>query len=251
MTNIAPATPGVAAAASTEAAAVAAAVADTTPPLALTNPGPSFSTNVTVSLASNMSASKAPNQTAANAQQVRTFNNQITTTSNNVSVSLLTNLIVTVETNQVISYATNYVISSLTNTVVTSTNGLAHDYFLYAEMTPPADFTLASGESLILLVDGMRYGFAPASSGTAFVGRKGFTSNLYRVPPEVLVAIANSKEVKLRFKGTSSVIERTMSNRSRKNFKTFLLKYFIPEPPGLKPKAKAAFVTEPTRIATR
>ena len=93
-------------------------------------------------------------------------------------------------------------------------------------------FALASGESLILLVDGVRYGFATSTSGTAFIGRRGYTSNLYRVPPDVLIAIANAKEVKLRFRGVNSVVERTMNDSSRMNFRKFITKYFVPAAPA-------------------
>src|SRR6185369_12424363 len=148
----------------------------------------------------------------------------------------------------VVSYVTNYHILSVTNVVVAPTNFLAHDYFLYTELTPPPDFTLQSGESLVLLVDGTRYGFVQSQSGTAFVGRPGFNSGLYRVSPEVLVAIANAKEVRIRFKGANSSIERTMSANSRQNFRTFLLKYFSPEAsqPG-----DAAFVTPFVQMVVR
>jgi hypothetical protein len=107
-----------------------------------------------------------------------------------------------------------------------------HDYYLYTEFTPPPDFTLQSGESLVLLVDGVRHGLAPTNSQTSFVARKGFQSNLYRVPPELLADIANAKEVKLRLKGVNAVLERDLNYWSRKNFRQFLLRYFSPEPAG-------------------
>jgi len=53
---------------------------------------------------------------------------------------------------------------------------------------------------------------------------------MYRVPPQVLVAIANAQEVRLRFKGVNSVIERDMNQSSRDNFKAFLLHYFTNSP---------------------
>jgi hypothetical protein len=80
-----------------------------------------------------------------------------------------------------------------------------------------------------LLVDGARHGLMPASSGTAFVARKGFQTTLYRVPPELIADIANAKEVKLRLKGVNSVIERKMNAGSRVNFRRFMLKFFTPE----------------------
>jgi len=240
MTNFAPALGGAGSAGeSTEVAAVAPP-AETNTVLAVTNPGPTFSTNVTVSLSANGSATRAPNQNAANAQQVRTVSSQITTSSNNISVSVLTNFVITAETNQIITFATNLAVSTFTNVMVTPTNGVVYDYFLYTELTPPSDFVLAPGESLILLVDGVRYGFAPSTSNTAFVGRRGFTSALYRTSGEVLVAIANAQEVKVRFKGLNNVIERDMSAGSRENFRQYLARYFVPQTPEAKPAKMAA-----------
>jgi hypothetical protein len=247
MTNIEPSTPGVAIAPAGEATEFPAVPPppETNTVLVVTNTGPTFTTNVTVSVAANASATRSPNQNVANVQQVRTIGNQITLRSNNVSFMVLTNLIVTSETNQVVSYATNYTITSVTNIVITPTNGVVYDYFLYTELTPPPDFTLASGESLILLVDGVRYGFTTGTSGTAFIGRKGFVSGLYRAPGEVLVAIGNAREVKVRFKGVSSVIERNMSASSRANFRWYLAKYFVPPPVPALPEKMAAVADQP------
>jgi len=213
-----------------EAPDAALADAATLPPL--TNAPVTISTNLTVSLSRNQAGSASPNQATANNQIVRTFNNQITTTSNNLNVTLSTNLVVTAETNEVVNYATNTYFATITNTTIVSTNYLAAEYFLYTEMTPPSDFTLQSGESLVLLVDGERYGFSQSQPAAAFVGRKGYTTGMYRVPPQVLVAIANAREVRLRFKGVNSAIERDMNLSSRQNFKTFLLRYFVSQPEG-------------------
>jgi hypothetical protein len=235
MTNLMPALPGQTTAASPtgEAAAAAAATPPTDAPLAAVTNAPPLvqgSTNVTASLAQNNSATAGPTQRGANAQVIRTFNNQITTQTNNLSITLMTNLVVTGETNAIVAFLTNYTVSSVTNMTIEPANVLEHDYFLYSEIVPPADFSLqSSGESLILLVDGVRYGLTSSPSSTAFIARKGYNSTLYRVPPELLVAIANAKEVRVRFKGQGSVIERTMNERSRENFKTFLVRYFSPE----------------------
>ena len=250
MTNLAPPIAGAAGPTQPEGDAVSIS-AETNTVLAVTNAGPAVSTNVTVSLASNQSATAAPNQSGANSQFVRTYNNQITTASNNLTVSLMTNVVVTAETNQVVSYVTNYSLATVTNTAITPTNFLAHDYFLYTEMTPPPDFALQSGESLVLLVDGVRHGLTQSPSGTTFVGRKRFTSGLYRVPPEVIVAIANAKEVRVRFKGVNSLIERTMNNSSKQNFKTFLVRYFVNEPAPGAPKKKMADSGDSAQVATR
>jgi hypothetical protein len=146
-----------------------------------------------------------------------------------LSVSLLTNLVVTLETNQVLTYVTNLIVSQVTNVLTVPTNLLVHDYYLYTEILPPPDFTLASGESLVLLVDGVRWGFSPGQLGTVFVGRKGYTTTHYKVPPEVLVDIANAQQVRLRIRGVNSVIERKLSGASRNHFRQFLLRYFSPE----------------------
>ena len=197
---------------------------------AATNLAPQLSTNVSVSVSANASGTLAPNQRAMNHQSVRTFNQQLTTTSNNLSVAVMTNLVITGETNLIVTYVTNTTVVAVTNLIITPTNGLAYDYFLYSELIPPPDFTpLQQGESLVLLVDGARHGFAQSQAGTAFVVRKGFTSALYRVPPEVLLAIANAKEVRIRFKGVNNVVERTMSAGSRQNFREFLARYFVPD----------------------
>lgn len=224
-----PAAPG-AATASGEGADPALADAATLPPL--TNTPVQISTNLTATLASNQSASTSPNQATANQQLVRTLNNQISTTSNNLTVVLMTNLVVTTETNEVVSYVTNSLVTLVTNVSIVPTNLLVAEYYLYTEMTPPSDFTLQSGESLVLLVDGVRYGFAQSPPASAFIGRKGYVTTMYRVPPDVLVAIANAQEVRLRFKGVNSAIEREMNQASRDRFKQFLLRYFVspPEP---------------------
>jgi hypothetical protein len=245
MTNLVPVTappPAPAPSAGGEAVNPALADAVTLPPL--TNTPATISTNLTVTLASNQSGSAGPNQATANNQLVRTVNNQITTTSNNLTVALMTNLVVSAETNEVVNYVTNTYYTSATNTTIVPANYLASDYFLYTEMTPPSDFTLQSGESLVLLVDGVRYGFSQSQPAAAFVGRRGFTTGMYRVPPQVLVAIANAKEVRLRFKGVNSSIERDMNQPSRDNFKTFLLHYFASQPDATGASARTESTTQ-------
>ena len=227
MTSLSPATPPPVVVLAGEAVAV-----DTNAPGVLpSHNAPTGSTNLTVSVASNSSGSRAPNQTTANSQVTRTLNQQLTTTTNNFSVAVMTNLVFTGETNFVISFVTNTTVVAVTNILITPTNGVAYDYFLFTELIPPADFTLQQqGETLVLLVDGVRHGCVPGQSGTAFVSRKGYTSTLYRVSPEVLVAIANAKEVRLRLKGVNNTIERTLSTGSRNNFRSFLGRYFTPAP---------------------
>ena len=231
----------------------AATGAETNLVIVANSPSASGSTNVTVSLASNFSGSRAPNQNTANSQVIRTLNQQLTTTSNNFSIALMTNLVFTGETNLVVSYVTNATVVSVTNTIVTPTNGVAYDYFLYSELIPPPDFTpQQQGESLVVLADGVRYGCTTSQSGTAFVSRKGYTSALYRVSPEVIVAIANAKNVRLRLKGVNNVVERTMSNSSRQNFRSFLGRYFVSPDSGTPAASQpVAAVAEATNVANR
>ena len=99
------------------------------------------------------------------------------------------------------------------------------DYYLYTEIAP-ADFSLATGESLIVLADGVRYAACPPATIRVAETRRGFLTTYYKVAPDVIVAIANSKEVKLRIKGTAGTLERTMNSSSRGNFREFLLKNF-------------------------
>jgi hypothetical protein len=188
------------------------------------------STNVTVTTGANLTSSRAGNQIVTTANFQRQLSRQITVSSNNVSVTTADNQAASVETNMAVTTVTNQLVTPITNLAVVETNLLLRDYFLYTELTPPPDFVLQQGESLVLLVDGVRYGFAPGNSHTVFISRGGYTSTLYRVPPEVLVAIANAKQVRVRVKGVSSVIERKMTRGSRESFKKFLLKYFGAEP---------------------
>jgi hypothetical protein len=254
MTNLMPAQPGQTPppAPTGEAAAAAAATVTDNPTVAATNaPVVQGSTNVTASLAQNNSSTAGPTARGANAQIVRTYNNQINTQSNNLSITMMTNLVVTAETNTTVGYLTNYSVANVTNMTIAPANMLEHEYFIYTEMVPPADFVMQSGgESLVLLVDGTRYGLSTSPSGTAFVGRKGFNSNLYRVSPELLVAIANANEVRFRFKGVSSVVEGSMNERSRRNFKTFLVRYFSPETPQGEPPPAAAGATATAGVST-
>jgi hypothetical protein len=252
MTNLAPAVPPPPTAVVPPASEVTPVPAETNVTVVVTNLGPSVMTNVTVSLANNVTATIAPNQRTSNNQLVRTLNNQLTTSSNNLSVAVMTNLVVTAETNQVISFLTNMTIVSVTNLIITPTNGVAYDYFLYTELIPPPDFIpLIQGEVLVLLVDGVRIGFSPGQSAAAFVARKGYTSALYHVSPEVLVAIANAKEVRMRIKGVNNVVERQMSPGSRQHFREFVARYFVPGTAPADTVSPGAAAQETTRIANR
>ena len=107
------------------------------------------------------------------------------------------------------------------------------DHFLLLEHTPIAEFTLAPGESFTLLVDGTRHTFAPTNSPAAIVSRPGFTTLTFRATPQVFVDIANARNVELRLRGTSSVLEKRLTRASVNEFKSYLLKYYQapPTPP--------------------
>jgi hypothetical protein len=191
---------------------------------------PPNSTNNTVTRSANVTVSRGPSQIASTANHQQLLNRQITLNTTNMSLTTADNEIVTIETNIVVNTYTNISISVVTNQQVVYTNMFLRDYYVYTEFTPPLDFTLQnSGESLVLLVDGVRHGLVATPSQTAFVTRKGYQATLYRATPELIADIANAKEVKLRIRGVNSVIERKMNEDSRSNFRRFMLKYFTPD----------------------
>lgn len=199
-------------------------------------PGPSTTGGLTISTSASESSAAGPNQTVTTglAQTVTSVNAQSTTTSQNLAITRGTNSTVTVETNYVITTFTNVTLTPLTNSVVEGDDGPASDYYLFTEFTPPQDFVLAPGESLVLLVDGARHGLTASTPHTSWANRRGFVTTFYKVAPDVLVQIANAEEVKLRIKGTNGVIERRMSKGSRAAIRDFLLQYFAtpPSTPG-------------------
>ncbi len=117
----------------------------------------------------------------------------------------------------------------------------AADHFLLLEHTPIPDFTLAPGESFTLLVDGTRHAFTPTNSPSAVVSRPGFSTLTFRATPQVFVDIANARNVELRLKGTSNVLERRLARASIAEFKAYLLKYYQAQPaPPDAPVTKSA-----------
>ncbi|MEW6158559.1 MAG: hypothetical protein AB1813_14090 [Verrucomicrobiota bacterium] len=187
-------------------------------------------TNQTATSTSNSTLSKSGAQTVATSSLQSQVTIQVTANTPTASVTTAETEWVTAETNLAVSFSTNVVITSATNEVVIAPSKPRHDYFLYTELTPPPDFTLANGESLVLLVDGIRHGLTATNSQAALVARKGFLTALYRVDPQLLVDIANAREVKVRVRGQQSIVEKAMSVRSRNRLKTYLLKYFAPAP---------------------
>lgn len=208
--------------------------------LVVASPGPS--TNVAVSTASNVSLSKAPSQTTTTASFQTQTSRQFTATANNVSITTADNQLITAETNVIVTVFTNVSVTSVTNLMVAVTNAPVHEHFLVLEFTPPPDFALAAGESLVLLVDGTRHSLAPGTTQTVLVARKGFSAVAYKATPQLLVDLANAKQVKIRVKGASQVIEREMNQASRTNLKKFLVKFFAPADAA--PKAASASATD-------
>ncbi len=182
---------------------------------------------VTVSTARNESVAVAPNQRVVSQtfQRVTQLSSQATLTTNQQAVTSGTNQTLTVETNLVVTTVTNQVIQPLTNLTVVSPTQPVFDYYLYTELAPP-DFPLQPGESLIVLVDGERHSFSPVQPQSGWVSRRGYLTTFYKVPPEVVVGIANANEVKLRIKGATGTLERRLSRASRQHFREFLLANF-------------------------
>jgi hypothetical protein len=217
-----------------------------TPAVVVAPPPPGASTNVATTTASNVTLSRAGNQTVTTASAQTQRSRQVTTSANNLSITTAENQNISAETNLIVTVNTNLSVSPITNVSVVLTNLPVHDYYVWAEFTPPPDFSLQPGESLVLVVDGVRHALTATNSPSVVVPRRGFSAALYRVPPQLLVDIANARQVKIRLKGVSAVIEREMSHASRNNFKKFLVKYFQPDEPaasgsfGAKPSASRA-----------
>jgi hypothetical protein len=205
-------------------------VAVETNAVAVVNTQPIGGTNDSVSSNRNTTFSKSPNQVATTINQQTMLTHQITVSTNNVSLTTAETQAISAETNIVVTMITNVNITARTNLVVMHTNLVLRDYYLYAELTPPPDFTVASGESLALVADGVRYGLTQTNTTAALPSRRGFSTYAYKVPPQALVDIANAKIVKVRLRGNNAVIERKMSYHSRNSFRKFMLKYFTPEP---------------------
>ncbi len=219
---------------------------------------PSSSANIaaatgeTISTSSNESVTASPNQkvTAGTVQTVRTLNNQVTVTTNSLAITSGTNQIITVETNYVITTLTNQSLQPVTNVTVISPELPQADYYFFTEVTPPPDFTLQPGESLVLLIDGDRHAFAPVTPRSGWTSRRGFLTTFYKVPPDVLISVANAEEVKLRIKGSNLTIERQLSRSSRENIREFLLQHFGAASPIHNPADKDSGAA-PSQIAQR
>ena len=181
----------------------------------------------TISTSSSESIATAPNQSVSsrNVQKVLLVTGQALVNTGTNSLTVGTNQTITIETNTVVTTLTNYIVSPVTNVTVLSGDKPVHSYYLVTELSP-ADFTLQSGESLVLLVDGTRYSFAPTQPQTSIKPRPGFLTTYYKVPPQVIVGIANAHKVSMRIKGTSGLIESNLGNVARKSFRKFLTSRF-------------------------
>ncbi len=183
---------------------------------------PPNSTNVTITTASNASQTRGANQVATILSSQTVSSRQVSLTTNNISLTIADNLAVLVETNLTVNIVTNVSVVSVTNTVVTPAAAPQKDYYLCVEYTPPPDFTAQQGESLVLLVDGVRHGFASTNLQSAFVARRGFQPLVYKTTEEVFDRLASAGEVRLRLKGVNNVVDRTLSRSSRKRFTKFV-----------------------------
>jgi hypothetical protein len=193
---------------------------------------PSFASDTasggtTISSARNESLAVAPNQSvfSRNIQRTTVLNNQSTVNTNSQAYTAGSTQTIMVETNMVVTTITNLVVTPHTNVVVVGSDQPAHDYYLFTEIAP-SDFPLQPGESLVVLVDGVRHGLTASLPQSGWTGRKGFLTTFYKVQPEVVSGIANAREVKLRIKGGAGAIERNMSWASRDRVRSFLVKSF-------------------------
>lgn len=190
-------------------------------------PADSTGGGLSVSTTRNESIVNSPNQNVVSRtfQKVTMVNLQATVNSTNQSVTGGTNLLTTVETNYLITTLTNQMVAPITNVTVISLDRPLYDYYLYTEIAP-ADFSLLSGESLVVLIDGERHSFAPTQPVSSQDSRRGFLTTFYRVSPEVLADLANAREVKMRLKSATGGLERTLSSSCRQQFRTFLKDHF-------------------------
>lgn len=200
-----------------------------TAPVVMSQPADSTSGGTTRSGTRSESIATGPYQTviSRNHQTVMQVADQSVVNTNGQSLTTSGGRTLIVETNWVFTTITNVVVTPVTNVVVRSPEKPAYDYYLYTEIAP-ADLQLATGENLVLLVDGRRYAFSAAVPASGWNARRGYLTTHYRVPPEVIAGIANAEEVRLRIRAQAASIERTLPAGSRHNFREFLLKHFSP-----------------------
>ena len=203
-----------------------AVLGDSQPAVVLANAASPGSTNVSMATSGNHGVTRGNNQTTITSQVTSQYNNQISASSNNTTITTQFSRNLTSETNMVITVITNQSIQPITNIAILSTNQIVRHYYLLVELLPPPDFTLQTGDSLMLLVDGRSYSFTPANPESVFSARKGYVSVFYRATPEVLLGVANAREVRIRLKGVNNHIDRTMPRSAQANFRKFLQRNF-------------------------
>lgn len=186
----------------------------------------SSTAGTTISRTQNESLAAAPNQSTSSrsVQTVTLLNQQSTSNTNGLAITSGANRTQIVETNWVVTTLTNQVVTPVTNISVLRVSRPAHDYYLWTEVAP-ADFSLAPGENLVLLVDGQRHAFTPTQPVSSSVPRRGYLTTYYKVPAEVMAGIANAQEVRVRIKGTTSVVERNLGPRSLGNIREFAFRH--------------------------
>jgi hypothetical protein len=224
-TNDNPPIPVVAAAAKEEEAASGetnAAPAQTAQTNVVVVTPPQPLTNITTTTGLNLSALRGPNQTGETAQRVQGLTRSVSLVTNNQTITVQLNEVVTFETNRTLTVQTNQFIVGATNVTILKTNLVVHDYYLCTELISPVEFAVAPGENLTLVIDNDRYVLSQTNTPAALAGRKRFTTALYRVPEDVFARIADAKQVRIRLKGTLSVIERTLPKSTQKKFKEFV-----------------------------
>jgi len=199
---------------------------DTQPAVVIANLASPGSTNVVMTTSGNHGVTRANNQMTVTAQVVSQYNNQVSASFNSTTITTQFSRNITAETNLVITTVTNQTVQPVTNITILSTNIAVRNYFLLVELLPPPDFTMQTGDSLMLLVDGRSYTFSQANPESVFAARKGYVSVFYRATPEVLLAIANAREVRIRLKGVNTYLERTMPRSAQANFRKFLQRNF-------------------------
>ncbi len=179
------------------------------------------STNVSIVLSRGTTFSRGSGQTTLAMLTLRQRSQQTTLPGNGFEVLSLENETLSFETNMVITVHTNFTITAVTNLSILPTNLLVERFYVILEYSPP-DLPIQAGEPLLLRVDGIRYMLEPASPRSPVIPRRGFALTSYHIDPQLLLSIANAKQVKLRIKGINCVIEKDMSFASRARLRGFI-----------------------------
>lgn len=86
--------------------------------------------------------------------------------------------------------------------------------------------------SLLLLIDGKTTELTPENEVRRNSGSGGWVteSAMYEVEPELLIALAGAKEVKVRIRGDKYPLERCFSEDNFAHFKDFVAQFVTPAP---------------------